>query len=73
MTTYTATIMKVAIHHADKNPAYDEGVTYIEVADEAAGAFIELSQGESRIRLDPEELDLIVSEAKKLLDGWPDA
>lgn len=72
MTNYTTTTMKIAIHPAGKNPAYDDGVTYIEVVDEAAGAFIEISQGESRIQVDPEELDLIVSEAKRLLKGWPE-
>jgi len=68
---YKATTMKVAIHPVDKNPAYDDGVTYIEVVDEAAGAFLEISQGEARIQIDPEELDVICSEAKKLLKGWP--
>lgn len=71
MTTYACTIMKVAIHPVDKNPAYDDGVTYIEVVDEAAGAFLELSQGENKIQIDPEELDKIYNEAKRMLREWP--
>lgn len=71
MSDYTWTMMKVAIHRKGDNPAYADGVTYIEVVDEAAGAFLEISQGEARIQIDPEELDVICSEAKKLLKGWP--
>lgn len=71
MSEYKATVMKVAIHPADKNPAYDDGVTYIEVVDEAAGAFLELSQGENKIQIDPEELDKIYNEAKRMLREWP--
>lgn len=73
MTDYTATTMKIAIHRKGDNPDHGEGVTYIEVADEGAGAFLELSQDDQKIRIDPEELDLIVSEAKKMMAGFPDA
>ena len=71
MSEYKATVMKVAIHPADKNPAYDDGVTYIEVVDEAAGAFLELSQGDQRIRIDPDELELILTEAQRMLARFP--
>jgi hypothetical protein len=69
---YVTTVMKVAIHPEGKNPAYDDGVTYVEVVDHAAGAFIEISQGEMKIEIDPEELDLIITQAKQLIAGFPD-
>ena len=72
MTDYTATVMKIAIHRKCDSPAYADGVTYIEIVDEAAGAFLELSQGDQRIRIDPEELELILTEAQRMLAGYPD-
>ena len=72
MTDYTATVMKIAIHRKCDSPAYADGVTYVEIVDEAAGAFLELSQGDQRIRIDPEELELILTEAQRMLAGFPE-
>jgi len=72
MSDYTATVMKMAIHRKCDNPAYADGVTYIEIVDEAAGAFLELSQGDQKIRIDPEELELILTEAQRMLAGYPE-
>lgn len=66
------TVMKVAIHQPGINPVYGDGVIYIEVVDEAGGAFIELSQGENRVQIDPTELDLVVAKAKELLENFPE-
>lgn len=46
MTTpeHRMTICKMAVHHADINPSFGEGVIYVEVDDEAAGPFVMLSQ-----------------------------
>ena len=63
------TVMKIAIHTEDKNPVYDEGVLYLELADEGAGAFLELSQGGNSISIDPEEFDVIAAAAKQLMQG----
>ena len=63
------TVMKIAIHPADKSPCCDEGVLYLELIDEGAGAFLELSQDGSRISIDPEEIDAISSAAKQLMQG----
>ena len=72
MSAYTWTTMKVAIHRKGDNPAYADGVTYVEIVDEAAGAVLELSQGDQRIRIDPEELELILTEAQRMLAGFPE-
>jgi len=69
---YTWTIMKIAIHRKGDNPAYADGVTYVEVVDESAGAVLELSQADQKIRIDPEELELILTEANRMLAGFPE-
>lgn len=65
------TITSLAIHRPGINPVYGEGVTHVSLADESAGFFLEVKQieghGEQSIRLDPDELDLLVVAAKKLL------
>ena len=63
------TVMKIAIHPEDKNPVYDDGVLYLELADEGAGAFLELSQGENSVSIDPEEVEVIAAAAKQLMLG----
>ena len=63
------TVMKIAIHTEDKNPVYDEGVLYLELVDEGAGAFLELSQGKNNVAIDPEEFDVIAAAAKQLMQG----
>lgn len=63
------TIMKVAIHPKGKNPYYDDGVLYLELVDEGAGAFLELSQGENKVAIDPEEVEVIAAAAKQLMQG----
>lgn len=63
------TVMKIAIHPDDKNPVYDEGVLYLELVDEGAGAFLELSQGENKVAIDPEEVEVIAAAAKQLMQG----
>lgn len=73
MSDYTWTTMKVAIHRKGDNAAYADGVTYLEVVDEGAGAFLELSQDDQKLRIDPEELALIATEASKMMAGFPDA
>lgn len=55
------TVIKIAIHPEDKNPVYDDGVLYLELVDEGAGAFLELSQGENKVAIDPEEFDVIAA------------
>ena len=70
---YQSTILSVAIHRPADSPIYGECVTTVRVEDEAGGAFIAIRQNERQgvaegeIWLDPEELELIAAEARKLL------
>ena len=66
------TITSYAIHRPGINPVFGEGVTHVSLADEAAGFFIEVQQiagnGEQCLRLDADELDMLVVAGKKLLN-----
>lgn len=70
--TYKATPLKVSIHNRITNPIFGEQVTHLEIDDEAAGPFLILNQeclGEmNTIRLDIEELEVIVKEARKMIE-----
>lgn len=69
-TAYHKTVMTVAIHPSGVNPTcphYDDQVITISLQDEGGGAFIELEQGDNTIRIDPDELGVIVAEARALV------
>lgn len=72
---YKSTIIGISIHLENMNPVYGEGVTHVNVQDEAGGPFITLSQvGEEKlecVRVDMEELEMITAEAKKLIGQFP--
>ena len=75
MTTPTlcTTPIAVAIHRPGDNPIFGESSILVAVDDEAAGPFIALTansaDGESTMRLDPDELEQIVVVARELVDG----
>lgn len=68
---YQATITRIALHRKGVNPVYGEGVTYLELADEAAGPFYRVSQitdqNESEVRLDLDELAALHALARSML------
>jgi hypothetical protein len=72
---YKSTIIKISIHPEYVNPVYGEGVTHVNVRDEAAGPFLTISQVVEEkfecVRIDMEELELITAEAKKLIGQFP--
>jgi hypothetical protein len=43
----------------EDKPLFSDGVTFVELVDEAAGQFLEISQEESKIRLDFAEWPLL--------------
>ena len=47
------TMMKAAVHPNTENPVFGDGVIYVEVHDDAAGAFVTLSQPTAS-QIDPE-------------------
>ncbi|MFW6311302.1 MAG: hypothetical protein ACOC1K_03605 [Nanoarchaeota archaeon] len=71
---YHATPLKVSIHHKLVNPIFGDGVTHVEIEDEASGPFIILTQEYdgviNKISLDMEELELIMYHAGKLIDSY---
>jgi hypothetical protein len=67
---FRVTPIAVAIHPADKNFAYAEDLLELRLTDEACGSFFLLSQaGREPIRLELEELELLVVEARRLFSG----
>lgn len=75
MVRYSMSTTEITIHRHDTNPVYGELNIKVRLEDEAAGAFISLSQSDSltpgEIRLDLEEVELIAEAAKTLLNQSP--
>lgn len=70
------TPVAVAVHRRGESPIFGEATIRVEVDDEAAGPFIVLTSNDPAndqggIRIDSEELDVIVRAAKWLLSGMP--
>lgn len=70
MTDYELTMTAVVIHSRGTNPLFGEGILRIRLDDEAGGPFLVLEQEidgeENEIRLDFEEIPLIVRAANLL-------
>jgi hypothetical protein len=73
MALYKTTATEVTVHRAGENPIFGEGATRVRLDDEAGGLFFVLEQsrddcdGLQRIRVDPEELELIAITARTML------
>lgn len=63
---YKVKVTEVAIEH---DGPIDMETTFLRVLDEGTGSYIELSQADQTIRLDPEELKLMFLASNKLLNG----
>lgn len=63
---------QVTIHKADESAVFGESATRIKLEDEGAGGYLVIEQDDVSISLDPEELDLIIAEAKKLMAQFKD-
>jgi hypothetical protein len=64
------TCISVAIHQDDQNAIFGEGVITVTLEDEAAGAFLILSDGENKIRIDMDELEAVTVAAQNLIAGY---
>jgi len=74
MTTYKSTYLSAAVHLAGDNPIINEQSTTVRICDEAGGAFISLTDSEgTTIRLDPDELEMVVEVARKMLKAFHEA
>ena len=68
MTTYKSTYLAAVVHQAGDNPIINEQSTTVRLCDEAAGAFVSLTDSEgTTIKLDPEELEMVCDVARKML------
>lgn len=71
MTAYKSTYIAAAVHRVGDNPIINECSTTVTICDEAAGAFISLTDSEgTTIKLDPDELEIIVEVARKMLNDF---
>lgn len=74
MTTYKTTITSIAVHVEGQSPFFGETATEVRLDDEGGGYYIVLDQSgqdgaESGIvKLNPEELPIIIEVARRLLD-----
>ena len=75
MTTYKSTYIAAVVYQSGESPLTNESSTTVTICDEAAGAFVSLTDSEgTTIKLDPEELEMVVEVARKMLrdiDGKP--
>lgn len=71
MTTYKSTYISAAVHRVGDNPIINECSTTITICDEAAGAFVSLTDSEgTTIKLDPDELEMVAEVARKMLKDF---
>lgn len=70
MTKYTATVTAVTVHRVADNPIYGEGTTKIELDDESAGGFFQIRQGDHVIRVELDELKMILEQATEMLERY---
>ena len=71
MSEIMVTPIAVSIHRKlDNNPLFGEGVIHIKIDDECGGGFIVLEQDDQKISINPDEIDIICNEAKKLLANY---
>ena len=77
MPKYRSTVVAIAVHRANDNPIYGDGVTTVQLEDEGSGPFLSLSQdfndGKQTIRLDFDELLIVMKAATKLFARGSDA
>ncbi len=74
MTTWKTTTIAAVVHRVGDNPIINEGSTTVRICDEAGGAFVSLTDsGGATIRLDPDELEMVVEVARKMLKAFHEA
>ena len=71
---WKVTPLSVVVHYKSDSPHFGESVVTVSTDDEAGGAFIVLKSNEERleegqIRVDMAQLELIVKEARKLINA----
>ena len=72
MTKYIITTTHCAIHRESVNPIYGEGVLNINLQDDAAGFYFEITSNDAednKIKCDLFELKLLLEAGEMLIDG----
>ena len=67
MSELLTTITAMAIHPANSSPVYGEMTTHIAMVDDAAGPFFEVTQEDRTIRLEVDELRVLLAAAETML------
>ena len=73
MTTWKTTYISAVVHQAGDNPIINEQSTTVTICDEAAGAFISLTDSEgTTIKLDQDEFEIVANVAKGMIESFGD-
>ena len=73
MTTWKTTYIAAVVHQAGDNPIINEQSTTVTICDEAAGAYISLTDSEgTTIKLDPDEFEIVANVAKGMIENFED-
>jgi hypothetical protein len=68
------TPVKIAVHRIDDNPIFGENVIHVSVDDDSGGAYIVIEANEGQmdgLRIDLDELEMVLVAAKILIAGIP--
>ncbi len=69
MTTWKTTYISAVVHQAGDNPIINEQSTTVTICDEAAGAFISLTDSEgTTIKLDQDEFEIVYNVARGMIE-----
>lgn len=66
-----ATVIAISIHEEKDNPYFGESAIHMRIEDESGGGFFVITQiGNTEIRADIEDVLLMASEGKKIMDAY---
>ncbi len=73
MTKYKTTVVAIAVHAENENPAYGEGVTVVRLEDEGGGPFLSLTKTpgdwDRTLRFDLDEFRAVAAAVDVLMGG----
>ena len=73
MTTWKTTYIAAVVHQAGDNPIINDRSIEITICDEAAGAFLSLTDSEgATIRLDFDEFEIVANVARGMIENFED-
>lgn len=63
---YTATITAISVHKVGDHPYLSREATNVRLVDEGGGCYVELEQDDQSVRLDFDEVEMIVQAISKI-------